>query len=252
MYSATWDDDSYIRIEAREKTVSVGPYERLSKQRSSLLEKIAFMTESHLFGQYVDVIIDQGIRIRGAEAVLDISRPVYAPESLVLYDFTIANDAAHSVVLSQLTTTQDIEFVPTSKVVRHLLGNPTEEEARQQIVDSVFDLFDAMAESLRDSGASTNYRLGGDGRFDERVARALVSRVPVEFYSWPDYSIDLFKEVRMAARKGQIYGKAWKVEVADDGVLGLNLLDLPPKTQSSEMTTYVKAKSVKYAADPNS
>lgn len=84
--------------------------------------------------------------------------------------------------------------------------------ARDKIIDGTFGLFRSMSESL---GRSNVERFPlGVGRFEPSIAKALLYRIPVDFYKGPEFVSHLYDEVRDAARHGLIKGRAWRA-IAD-------------------------------------
>jgi len=71
--------------------------------------------------------------------------------------------------------------------------------------------------------------LGGAGKFEESVVKALLYRVSVGFYEAVGFAGELFREVELAAVSGSIAGSFWALKRKEDGTVVLEITDPLPE-----------------------
>ena len=139
-----------------------------------------------------------------------------------------------------LQRSQVVGFHASSEVSKYVLDElrkqalvagdvtvPTIQDAQSAINEALGDLFHSMAMSLRRIGSDAQFALSSGGRLAVDVAKAILARVPVDFYSNALFANTLYEEIWRTVIGGTLRGRGWEIVRTPTGELSLSTHALP-------------------------
>jgi len=155
------------------------------------------------------------------------------------------------------TSSAPVEFKPSTELAGFVLEGYREQlapegssaeisitQARAAVRNAFSDLMFAMADSLRRLDSGRRYPISTNYKLEVNVAKAILARINIDFYSSVEFIRLLFDELSRAAIAGELRGKGWEVTRTSGGELILDALEMPKRAPPSrpplERATFLK------------
>lgn len=102
-------------------------------------------------------------------------------------------------------------------------GGSSLSSAACKIEYSMDMLLNSIAEGLRDRRQLKGFKLASEERFLDQIARAILFRLPISFYSEFSFMASLYRDFEVAVSIGKISHDWWDVSIDDSGEISLSI-----------------------------